>query len=339
MNPVRNYKFQLCSMNKIMDIPTQKISNGVKKVFITGAAGFVGSHLVRKLIKDGYGVHILIRPSTDLERIHDVVPSINLHTGDLADRDGIRRILHGIKPDGIFHLAVSTIASGVTAPADDVIKSNFLGTVNLIDAVRDIDIKFFINTGSFMEYGSKSVPAKESDLCEPMELYSITKLAGTLYASAMAQSAQKPIITFRLLTPYGPFIQKERLIYQVIASALKGSDISLTEPHVARDFIFVDDIVSLYQEAADNAQKFAGKVFNLGSGKLTTINKLLDCVLQYTASSSKVKWGDFPSVSYDKRMWLPDMEKTFSHFSWRPKVTLEDGLEKTIEWYKAFNQT
>lgn len=314
-------------------------SNGVKKVFVTGAAGFVGSHLAHKLVKDGYEVHILIRPSTNLDRIRDIVPGLYLHTGDLADRDGIRRILHGIKPDGIFHLAVSTIASGVTAPADDVIKSNFLGTVNLIDAVRDIDIKFFINTGSFMEYGSKKYPSKESDSCEPGELYSITKLAGTLYARAMAQSAQKPIITFRLLTPYGPFIQKERLIYRVIASALEGSDISLTEPQVARDFIFIDDIVSLYQEAADNAQKFAGEIFNLGSGKLTTIGSLADCVLQYTASSSKVRWGNFPSVSYDNRMWLADMEKTFSHFSWRPKVTLEDGLKKTIEWYKAFNQT
>lgn len=329
-----NYRFQWDYINKIMDIPTQKFSDGIKKVFVTGAAGFVGSHLAHKLVKDGYEVHILIRPSTNIDRIRDIVPGLYLHTGDLADRDGIRRILHGIKPDGIFHLAVSTIASGKIAPPEDVIKSNFTGTVNIIDAIMDIDYKFFVNTGSFLEYGPKKIAIKESDICEPPELYSITKLAGVLYGQAVARIESKPIINLRIFTPYGPFMQKGRLVYEVIHNALRGKEIMLTHPQVTRDFIYVEDIVSLYKEAAMLVPNLKGEIFNVGSGIKTTLADLVKYVMEITSSFSKINWGSYNKVFYDSDTWQADMTKTFNHFQWRPTFTLEQGILKTIAWLR-----
>lgn len=309
-----------------------KVSN--KKIFVTGGAGFIGSHLAKRLIREDYDVHVLIRPSSDLYRIKDILPAIKCHKGDLSDFRGLRNIIEGIKPSGVFHLAVSPIMSGAMAPAEEVIKSNFLGTVNLINVLERLDYDFFINTGSFLEYGLKDKPLKESDLCQPLELYSVTKLAGTLYAQLVAKTKNKPIITFRLFTPYGPYIQKGRFIYEVIVNALENKEIKLTQPNNVRDFIFVDDIVDLYLEAAEKAQKYKGEIFNAGNGQQKELKYVVDNVLEITGSKSKVSYGALSKVVYDSNMWQADMNKTFSKFLWRPKYDIKAGLKKTIEWFK-----
>ena len=183
-------------------------ANSRQKILVTGAAGFVGSHLTRRLVKEGYDVNIIIRSSTDLQRIKDILPNLNCYTGDLSDFSGLSNIVKKIEPMGVFHLAASMMMSGVTAAPEEVIRSNFLGTVNLVNAVSEINYRFFINTGSSLEYGVKKSAVKESEPCEPLELYSITKLAGTFYCKTVAKAKNKPIITFRLFTPYGPFIRK-----------------------------------------------------------------------------------------------------------------------------------
>ncbi|TSC96831.1 MAG: NAD-dependent epimerase/dehydratase [Parcubacteria group bacterium Athens0714_26] len=305
-----------------------------KNIFVTGGCGFIGSHLVKRLIEGGYGVHILIRPASDLWRIKDVLSKLKIHYGDLSDFNKLKDIVRNVNPVGIFHLAASPIMSGVMASTEEVVKSNFLGTVNLINAAEEINYKFFINTGSFFEYGPKKTILKEIDICEPAELYSITKLAGTLYGQAIAKSKNKPIVTFRLAAPYGPYIQKGRLIYNVIINALQDKDISLTSPEITRDFIFVEDVINLYMEAMEKAENCKGEIFNLGTGNKTTIKMLVDYVLKIAGSKSRVNWNAFHNVVYDNGLWQTDMNKTFSKFLWRPEYDIENGLEKTIKWFK-----
>ena len=306
-----------------------------KKVFITGATGLVGSHLARRLLADNWAVHALTRPSSDTWRLQDILPRLNIHVGDLRDRSALEKIIVEIQPQGIFHLAVSNMASGVMAPNQDVVADNLLGTVNLIDAADKVDYDFFINTGSFLEYGVKTGPVKESDKPEPPELYSITKLAAEQYAHLTAKSKRKPIVTLRLFTPYGPAVQPGRLIYEIVTKALKNEDIILSSPNVSRDFIYVQDVVSAYQAAAERARDWLGETFNVGSGVSTTIGEVVDFMLKETQSTSKVQWGSHQGAVYDSDFWQADMTKIRNSLEWKPKYSLEAGLLETIKWYKT----
>ena len=303
-------------------------------ILVTGATGFVGSHVARKLVSQGADVHILVRPTSNLWRLNDIIPKISLHWGDLADKGSVGKIMSMLKPKGIFHLGAAIVISGHGAGSETIIATNVLGTVNLMDTASSHPYDFFVAMGSFLEYGFKDHPIKENELCEPGELYGVTKLAGTLYGQALARASGKPIVTLRLFTPYGPYNEKERLTHKIIASALADRDIALTRPTVSRDFVFIDDIVELILEAAENALKYRGEIFNLGSGARTPIGDVVSYLLKKTGSKSKVKWGAFRDVSYDNDTWQADMAKTFSCFSWRPKHTLHTGLDSIIEHFK-----
>lgn len=313
----------------------QKMSfNG--PILVTGASGFVGSHITRKLVELGTNVHILMRPTSNLWRLKNISSKVTFHHGDLADRATLEQIFTKVKPRGIFHFGVASVVSGLGAPNETMISTNVSGTVNLIDVASSYPYDFFVAMGSFLEYGFKDHPIKENEICEPGELYGITKLLGTLYGQALERSASKPMLTLRLFTPYGPWNEKERLTHKIIASALAGKEIALTHKTVSRDFVFIDDIVDLVLEAATKAGEYKGEIFNLGSGVRTTIGEVVSYILKKTGSKSEVKWGTFRTVSYDSDAWQADMAKTFSHFSWRPKIFPEQGLDKTIQHFKEF---
>ncbi|HBV01195.1 MAG TPA: hypothetical protein DEF00_02235 [Candidatus Taylorbacteria bacterium] len=305
-------------------------------VLITGASGFVGSHVVRKLVSDGARVHALVRKTSNLWRIQDILHDITLEYADLADSESIAQAITKVKPKGIFHLGVSNVVSGLGAKNETIIQTNALGTVALLDAASAASFDFFVMTGSFLEYGFKDHPVREDELCEPGELYGVSKLAGTLYGAALGRSQKKPIVALRLFTPYGPFNEPQRLTHQVIASALHVAPIALTSPTISRDFIFVDDAVELILEASQKAGEYRGEIFNAGSGVRTPIGDAVSYILEQTSSKSEVKWGSFRSVSYDSDTWQADMTKTFSHFSWRPKYSLHEGLDKTIEHFRKY---
>ena len=308
--------------------------NNAKTILITGGAGFIGSHLVKRLVDEEHKVHLLIKKSTDIWRIKDVLKKVELHYENLLDKKSLLEVVKKINPNGVFHLAASNIASGVTASDEEVLRVNILGFKNLVDSLQEIDYEFFVNTGSFMEYGPKGGAVKESDLCAPTELYSISKLGATLYGQAIAKKYDKPIVTFRMFTPYGPALQSGRLVYEVVNRALKNETIEVTNREIARDFIFVEDIVSLYIECMDKAKKSKGEVFNAGSGKTVKLDELVEYIINKTNSKSVVKWGERPLLAYDSKLWQADMEKTFGNFTWRPGHTFEQGLNKTIEYYQ-----
>ncbi len=306
-------------------------------ILVTGAAGFIGSYVVRRLVSEGFKVTALVKATSDLWRIKDISDKIDFCEANILNFNELKEQLEKIKPQGVFHLAASNIRSGVTAPDEEVININLIGTRNLMQAMEGVDYEFFINMGSFLEYGPKPQAVKETELCAPTELYSVTKLAATLYGQALAKSKGRPIITFRLFTPYGPAIQPGRLVYELVNRALKNEEISLTKPKVSRDFIYVEDLVDLLLESADKAREYKGEIFNAGSGQGTTLEELADRVLKNTNSSSKINWGSFSVQAYDAELWQADMSKTFTHFNWRPAHSLEKGLAETAKWFATTN--
>jgi dolichol-phosphate mannosyltransferase len=306
-----------------------------KKILVTGGFGFIGAAMVRRLLQEGYQVGVLVKAGTKSIRLADVISRVEIIEDNLLDATSIAQKVQAYKPDGVFHFAASNIQSGVTAGNQDVVNTNILGTVNLIDALAPLPYDFCIHIGTFLEYGMKGRPIKEDDMPEPPNLYSISKLAATLYGQAVGKKEGKPIVTLRLMTPYGPGMQEKRLVREVIERALKNEAIALTAPSVSRDFIYVDDFIDLCLEAAASARAHAGELFNAGTGVATTLETLSKEVLEVTRSSSAVAWGSFKEVAYDSDLWCADMTKTFSAFSWRPKTPRIEGITATKEWIES----
>jgi len=304
------------------------------KILVTGASGFVGSNLVRKLLQEDYKVHILTHPSSNNWRIVDILPELDNHVVDLVRGDGLKNLMEKIKPQAIFHLAAAGVFGGVFPSDKELIENNFLGTVNLINACDGINYKCFVNTGSSSEYGPKPRPMKETDICEPINTYGVSKLAAILYGNFIAKTKGKPIVGLRLFSPFGPFDNQQRLISSVIVKALQNKDILLSSPKGIRDFVFVEDVVGAYPKLIDLASRFKGEVFNLGSGKETSVSEIVEMVCQLTNTNSEIKWGKEPPRSWDTAHWQADVSKIKQSIGWNPRYSLLEGVEKTIKWFR-----
>ena len=233
---------------------------------VTGATGFIGSHLVRRLAHDGVAVHVLCRDTSNFWRVADLMENLHFHTIGLDDRAGLADLVGAVGPGQIFHLASATVVAGAAAPSNELVETNLLGTINLIDACDSIDYQSLLCTGDSFEYAPSTEPLRECGLCEPESLHGISKLAATLYAKT--KSAGRPIVTMRLFSTYGPGDNPRRLVPRIIAGALQRTPVSLSRPEIARDWIYVDDVVELYLEAARRPPQVGGNVFNVGSGVL-----------------------------------------------------------------------
>ena len=304
-----------------------------KTILVTGGAGFIGSHLVRRLLGDGYSVAVLTRETTDMRRLEDVLQRLTVIRDDMSNMPRLKTKLADLKPYGVFHCAASNIKSGVAASEDELIAANVAGTAHLVNTLAGVDYKFFVNSGSYLEYGTKSEPFKESDRCEPLEIYALTKLAATLYCQSVARSAGKPIVTFRIFSPYGPEMEEGRLVYEVVRRARENREIKLTNPETNRDFIHIDDIVDLYVEAMSKADALKGEIFNLGGGKAVTLKDFVGRALRLTGSKSPVRWGGAKVAPYDRGCQEADMKKTLSAFKWRPRRDIDVGIKSMDEWF------
>jgi len=297
---------------------------------VTGATGFVGSHLTRRLVREGLDVHILRRERSDFWRMRDVLPQVTTHLADLRDPTALRTAVMAARPDYVFHLAAATVVAGATDAAGDLIGINLLGTVQLIDACEAIGYRGMVTTGDSFEYTPSKGRLSEEAACHPTALHGITKLAATLHAQAVAWERGRPIVVLRLFSTYGPADHPRRLVPRVVAGALAGTELPLSRSDIARDWVYIDDLVDLYVEAATRAEELAGEVFNAGSGVLGSIGDVVATILRLTGSCSEPRWGTFQAPHHDQYPWVADPTRTFSRFAWRPHVSLEDGLARII---------
>lgn len=291
-----------------------------KKILITGGTGFIGANLIRRLLGEDADVFVLAREKSNFWRLNEILGRIKFRISDLSNTVGLKKIIQEIKPDGVFHLGATTIMQGVIADPKKVMAVNFEGTKNLLESLNP-NCEFFINTGTFSDISGTDDYAK-------------SKLRATEFASEFGKNNGKPVVTLRLFTPYGPYIQHGRLMFAVLTDAMKEIDIKMSFPTITRDFIFVDDLVDLYFAAAKNAKKNPGEVFDAGNGIATTLQEVADNALKITGSKSKIIWGSLQKLSYDSGKVRADIEKTTSCFDWRPKITLYEGMQKTYDWLK-----
>lgn len=303
-----------------------------KTILITGVTGFVGSNLMRRLCKSRADLHVITRESTNLWRVKDIINDVKRYTPDLTDFNSMKKVIHEINPDIIYHLATY----GGNPRQDNfrqIIESNFFGTVNLINACKETGFDLFVNTGSSSEYGIKTVSMKENDLPEPRNNYGISKIASTLYCQSVALNENLPIVTLRLFSPYGDFEDSSRLIPSVILSCLRGKNPKISSSGYVRDFIYVQDVIDLYEQLPD-ADIISGNIFNAGSGKQHTVGEVVDTIIKITGNQVKPIVGLPQRWPNEPKTWQADMSKTLKAVHWVPKYNLDEGLTKSVEWFE-----
>jgi len=304
------------------------------RVLITGATGFIGANLAHFFVNEKADVHILLRESSNTWRINSILSRLNKHYCDLTDREKTRRVFSEIRPSIILHLAMY---GGYPFQNDSLkmINTNYIGTINLLDACIEEGLDCFINTGSSSEYGLKEKSMKESDLLEPIDIYGATKAAATLYCQVLAKKYNLPIFTLRLFSPYGYYEEPTRLIPYLIISMLKNEKIKLASPYTIRDFIFIEDVVDVFLQTINKKdQILPGTILNVGSGSNTKVIDLFKILKEIVGYQRDFAVEGFPRDSDQLHIWKADIEKIQKTLGWYPKYKLEDGLIKKVKWFK-----
>lgn len=301
------------------------------KILITGATGFLGAVLARKLCEKE-NVHILTRPKSDCWRLKDISGQITRHDADLRDTEAVEKTINKIKPDGIFHLA----AHGGFADQKDknsIISSNFSGTVNLLRACEKTGFRFFINAGTSSEYGVKNRPMREDDVLHPLGDYAVSKAAATLYCNSEAESKKLPIITLRIFSPFGPWDDPKRMIPYVIKSFLKKSVPRLSSPDFVRDYIFVEDVADAFIRAMRRPLT-PGAVINIGSGRQASTAEIVATIGEIIGHAPRPAWREMPPARPEPDSWVADISTARAALDWTPPASSRPGLEKTVNWFR-----
>ena len=307
----------------------------MKRVLVTGATGFVGANLARRLLRDGHEVHLLVRPEHAAWRIEEIRRDVVLHPVPVHDREAVASAVAAVRAEWIFHLAAHGAYSWQT-DLPEMTRTNVQGTMNLVSAALRTGFEAFVNTGSSSEYGFKDHAPAESELLEPNSDYAVTKAAATQFCASIARRERVHLPTLRLYSVYGPYEDPRRLVPTLIEQGLRGRLPPLVDPTVARDFVHVDDVVDAYLLAAQRPTSELGAIYNVGSGVKTTIRDAVDVARQVLEIAQEPQWNTMPNRSWDTAVWVSDSRKIRAQLGWQPRHDFASGLGRTVEWQRAF---
>ena len=303
------------------------------QALVTGAAGFIGSNLVRRLINEHAIVHILIKKDTNIERLQDIKNDIFIHRINIDEQIKLSNLIRKNQFKYIFHLAAHGSNSYQT-DIREMISTNIVGLLNLLLALNESNYKAFINTGSSSEYGFKNHPMKESDVLIPNSFYSATKGSATLLCQAFVKIFNKPIVTLRPFSVYGPDEPEKRFIPTAINAFLNNTSINLTPGCERRDFIYINDFIDAYIIAAKRANDIKGEVINIGTGIQYSNDDIVKILEKIFKKTIRVHKGRYPKRSWDSPTWVADTKKAKKLINWKAKHTLPEGIAETVKWIK-----
>jgi len=298
-----------------------------KTILLTGATGFIGSHLLGALLHNGYQAVIVKRSNSDTWRINHLLDKVQSYD---ADKDPLEKIFEEQRIDTVVHLATlyRKFDSGKEVP--EMIASNVMFPGEILEMGIRHGLRSFINTGTFFECDCSVLPVPEQAPTKAFNFYAKTKIV--FEALCRTYSDQLNIKTLRLFSPYGPK-DNEKLIPVLIKKALNGEEITLSEGLQKLDFTYVDDIVRAFLMAIgqDDEQKVGYRLYNIGSGVGISVREIVSVIEQQLGRPINKVWG-LPST-VDIPVAFADIRQAKSGLNWAPVHSIHQGIEKTIRYY------
>jgi UDP-glucose 4-epimerase len=298
---------------------TEPPSLSGQPVLVTGASGFIGSALVRRLLDDGVEIYAISRnPPVDRgDRLRWL-------QGSLEDLGTVRRVFEIVNPRYIFHLASHVTGARDVKLVTQTFASNLASTVHLLTVAAEHGCDRIVFTGSLEE------PTNPDAV--PSSPYAAAKQAATAYARMFHALFGIPVVVLRLFMVYGPGqADLTKLVPSVIISLLRGQPPRITSGRREIDWIFVDDVVAALI-AAVKAPRAVGTTLDVGSGTLVSIRVVVDQLVQLVNPRVHALFGAVPDRPFEQ-VRMADTTNTTAVLGWKPSMTLEEGLRRTVEWY------
>jgi UDP-glucose 4-epimerase len=305
-----------------------------KNVLVTGATGFIGSHLVKRLVTEGAQVSALIMPECSLGPIAAFSDHINIIQADIANFDSLQTALVLEKPDIVFHLAACVDVRRDWDCVPLMIKNNLVGTSNLLHVLKDRQIDLIINIGSSEEYGFASTPQSEANRELPVSPYSFSKVASVYLCQMAARAFNFPVVTARLFPVYGPGQNTGMFIPSAIIKLLSRQEFRMSPGEQIREFNYVEDVVEALIQLSSCGDDIVGSVINVGNGIPYRIIEVIDTIRALIGDSARIQAGALSYRVGEVMESYCDNSLLKQLTGWSPQFSLEKGLEVTVHWYR-----
>lgn len=299
-----------------------------KYILLTGGTGFIGSHLLEELLNLNKKIILLKRSFSNTWRIDEFKENENLILKDI-DKENLKNIFNQYEIEGIFHLASFVQKHHELNTVEKMINSNVNFPTTLLENAVNNNVKFFINTGTCLEYSSKP-PLNENSEIKPFNLYASTKSAFEDILKFYSNNYDIHCATLKLFTPYGPKDNEMKIIPYLIVNSIKKDSIAIKSPEKKLDFIYVKDVISSYITVMNHMPEFKEYTsFNIGTGIGTRIKDVLQIIESEVGKNEKIKYGDLENDEF----WCSN-KKIKNELNWAPKTELKKGIKCTIDYYK-----
>jgi nucleoside-diphosphate-sugar epimerase len=307
-----------------------------RAVLVTGATGFLGTHLVRALVSAGARVHALRRSPGATTRLP--CEGVTWHEGDLTDAESLRAAARACAPEVVFNLA----AYGTTYDQKDderALRVNVDGAWNLWRALEGAECRL-VHAGTCGEYGAARGQVTEEHVCRPTWFYPATKNAGVVLLSTLASQRGREVVTLRPFGPYGAADYSNRVVPSVILSLIRGEEVRVTAGEQLRDYAHVDDHVRAFLLAAVRPLARNGAIYNVGSGEVITLRHLIETIARAVSPDALdlVRFGALPYRDTEVWEMCCDITAARRELGYAPRVALGEGVAATVAWYRAHPQ-
>jgi UDP-glucose 4-epimerase len=315
-------------------IPFEKLSG--QRIVVTGGAGFVGSNIVRRLLKEGARVVVLDDFYTGaMENLPADDPGVEVVRGTVTDYELVRDVVRGAAV--VFHEAARNIIVSTRNPREDY-EVNIGGTLNVLLAARETQVPRTVYASSASVYGNpRYLPINEDDATNMLSPYAVSKFAGENYCKAFYESYELSVAAVRYSNVYGLAQRPDNPYCGVIAKFFESA-MNHEAPRIhgdgeqTRDFTYIDDVVEATLLAGISS-KAEGQVYNVGTGRETTINQLARAIIRVTGAAVEPTYIDRRDIDNIRRR-VVNIEKIRRELRWVPSVTIEEGLRRTYQWLK-----
>lgn len=301
------------------------------RCLVTGASGHLGSFLVRRLLREGAEVTILVRPQSDLWRLGDVLNQVRVLRADLNDLSPVSAELMTLRAETVFHLAWHGVSADNRNDPEQI-NRNVVGSLALFKAVQAAGCGCWVGVGSQAEYGPYAIPLTEDLPTRPVTAYGIAKLSVGMLTQKLSELSGCRYLWFRLLATYGPKDDERHLIPATILQLLAGKKPALTPGEQKWDYLYVEDAAEAIAGAV--AHSGAAGVYNLGSGVSVSVRHIVEFIRDTIDPSLALGLGDVPYREDQLMLLQANTGKLTRDTGWTPKTTLSSGLLQTIEWHR-----